>query len=162
MPVCQHCYSGSCVGLYFYKIEINDETVQKEKEGPAKAGATAQNSQKGQERFRKEKAGWGSAEIGSHMGGRSLRMIFQNKTLPLFCVFLLWTSWVEAQDHHFTNPEVRVQITEDYLNVSTTGYPDHPWEKVNPNRPSKQNFNFKIPRGMKANEEDITRAPHGV
>ena len=102
-------------------------------------------------------------------------MIFQNKTLPLFCVFLLCTSWVEAQDQHFTNPEVRVQITEDALNVSTTGYPDHPWEKVNPNRPSEQNFNFKIPRSMrynfpqsscparvKANEEDITRALHGV
>jgi hypothetical protein len=44
---------------------------------------------------------------------------------------------------------VRVQITAETLNVSTTGYPDHKLEKANPNRPSKQNFNFKIPRHLK-------------
>ena len=35
------------------------------------------------------------------------------------------------------------------MNVSTTGYPDHKLERANPNRPSKQNFNFKIPRHLK-------------
>ena len=92
-------------------------------------------------------------------------MIFKNKILVLFCIFLLWASWVEAQDHHFTNPAVRVQVTEDYLNVSTTGYPDHPWEKVNPNRPSEQNFNFKIPRTpQKASRTSAvpSRGPIGV
>jgi hypothetical protein len=44
---------------------------------------------------------------------------------------------------------VRVQITAETLNVSTTGYPDHKLEMANPNRPSKQNFNFKIPRHRK-------------
>lgn len=73
-------------------------------------------------------------------------MIFQKKYGLLIGVLLLTASWVEAQEHHFTNSEVRVQVTEETLNVSTTGYPDHKWEKVNPNRPSKQNFNFKIPR----------------
>ena len=81
-------------------------------------------------------------------------MIFKNKALALIVlsvtlgIFLSWTPSVEAQEHHFTNPEVRVQVTEDYLEVFTNGYPDHKWEKVNPNpnRPSKQNFNFKIPR----------------
>ncbi len=69
-----------------------------------------------------------------------------NKSLVLLGILLSWSSWAEAQAHHFTNPDVRVQITEDYLEVSTTGYPDHKWERVNPNRPTKQNFNFKIPR----------------
>jgi len=44
---------------------------------------------------------------------------------------------------------VRVQITAETLNVSTTGYHDHKLERANPNRPSKQNFNFKIPRHLK-------------
>jgi hypothetical protein len=44
---------------------------------------------------------------------------------------------------------VRVQITAETLNVSTTGYPDHKLARANPNRPSKQNFNFKIPRHLK-------------
>lgn len=69
-----------------------------------------------------------------------------NKCLVLLGILLSCSSWVEAQGHHFTNPEVSVQITEDYLEVNTTGYPNHKWERVNPNRPSKQNFNFKIPR----------------
>ena len=67
----------------------------------------------------------------------------------LFAILFLPSSWAEAQEHHFTNPQVRVQVTSETLNVSTTGYPDHKWEKVNPNRPSKQNFNFKIPRHPK-------------
>jgi hypothetical protein len=32
-------------------------------------------------------------------------------------------SWGEAQEHRFTNPQVRVQITAEFLNVLTTGYP---------------------------------------
>jgi hypothetical protein len=67
----------------------------------------------------------------------------------LFVILFLQSSWAEAQEHHFTNPQVRVQVTSETLDVSTTGYPDHKWEKVNPNRPSKQNFNFKIPRHPK-------------
>ncbi|MFT4579357.1 MAG: hypothetical protein ACI9UO_002193 [Nitrospinales bacterium] len=31
-------------------------------------------------------------------------------------------SWVEAQEHH-TNPQVRVQVTSEILNVSNTGLP---------------------------------------
>jgi hypothetical protein len=64
-------------------------------------------------------------------------------------MLFLSPSWGEAQEHRFTNPQVRVQITAETLNVSTTGYPDHKWERANPNRPSKQNFNFKIPRHSK-------------
>jgi len=64
-------------------------------------------------------------------------------------MLFLSPSWGEAQEHRFTNPQVLVQITAETLNVSTTGYPDHKWERPNPNRPSKQNFNFKIPRHPK-------------
>ena len=44
---------------------------------------------------------------------------------------------------------MRVQITAETLNISTTGYPDHKLERANSNRPPKQNFNFKIPRHLK-------------
>lgn len=70
-------------------------------------------------------------------------------------ILILTVSPVEAQQHQFTNPQVRVMVTQDTLHVSTTGYPDHKWEKVNPNRPEKQNFNFQIPRYPKI-------APHAT
>ena len=92
-------------------------------------------------------------------------MICKNKCLIPFCILLVWTSWAEAQDHHFTNPKVRVQITPDTLNIFTTGYPDHKWEKVNPNRPTEQNFNFKIPRNPKIASRTTavpSRGPIGV
>ena len=73
-------------------------------------------------------------------------MFLQKIILAWIGILLATISSVEAQQHHFTNPQVRVQITEETLNVSTTGYPDHKWEKVNPNRPSNQNFKFQIPR----------------
>jgi len=73
-------------------------------------------------------------------------------------ILLATVSTVEAQQHHFTNPQVRVQLTQETLNVSTTGYPDHKWEKVNPNRPEKQNFNFQIPRFPKL-APDTTPVP---
>ena len=92
-------------------------------------------------------------------------MICKNKFLIPFCILLVWTSWAEAQDHHFTNPKVRVQITPDTLNIFTTGYPDHKWEKVNPNRPTEQNFSFKIPRYPKIASRTTSvpsRGPIGV
>ncbi|MBC8283374.1 MAG: YHYH protein [Nitrospinae bacterium] len=73
-------------------------------------------------------------------------MFFKNKFWLSLVILFLGIDNVEAQQHHFTNPQVRVQVTQETLNVSTTGYPDHKWEKVNPNRPEKQNFNFQIPR----------------
>ena len=76
-------------------------------------------------------------------------MIFKKIFGLLIAILFLPSLWVEAQEHHFTNPQVRVQVTKETLNISTTGYPDHKWERVNPNRPSKKNFNFKIPRHPK-------------
>ncbi|MEK9627476.1 MAG: YHYH protein [Nitrospinota bacterium] len=72
-------------------------------------------------------------------------MIIQQKIFWVWLVLFLSTT-VEAQQHHFTNPQVQVQVTEKELRVSTTGYPDHKWERVNPNRPTRQNFKFQIPR----------------
>jgi hypothetical protein len=73
-------------------------------------------------------------------------MILKRKYWVWGSFLLAIASSSEAQQHHFTNPQVRVQVTVETLNVSTTGYPDHKWERVNPNRPTKQNFNFQIPR----------------
>ena len=76
-------------------------------------------------------------------------MIFKKIFGLLIAILFLPSLWVEAQEHHFTNPQVRVKVTTETLNISTTGYSHHKWERVNPNRPSKQNFNFKIPRHPK-------------
>jgi hypothetical protein len=92
-------------------------------------------------------------------------MIFPNKALTVFAILFLWVSLLQAQEHHFTNPKVRVQVTQDTLNVFTTGYPDHKWQKVNPNRPSEQNFNFRIPRNpqIAVNTSPVpSRGPIGV
>jgi len=63
-------------------------------------------------------------------------MIFQKTYGLLIAILFLTFTWAETQEYHFTNPQVRVQATGETLNVSTTGYPDHKGERVNPNRPN--------------------------
>ena len=70
--------------------------------------------------------------------------------IVFFSVSVLTCGSVYSQEHDFTNPKVRVEVTSDYLIVQTSGFPDHRWEKVNPNTPSRQNFTFKIPRHPRA------------
>ena len=61
-------------------------------------------------------------------------------------LFFLLTLPAQAKEHEFLESNVAVQVTEEDLVVSTSGLPDHPWQQVNPNTPTAQNFTFRIPR----------------
>ncbi len=65
----------------------------------------------------------------------------------LFLAFLPFPA--TGQVHHFSNPNVKVQVSKDFLTVQSSGLPDHKWERVNPNTPIAQKFVFKIPRAPK-------------
>lgn len=58
---------------------------------------------------------------------------------------LAFAAPTRAQENAFTNPQVRAEAAGPFLEVTTSGMPDHPWERVNPNTPHAQNFRFRIP-----------------
>ncbi len=67
------------------------------------------------------------------------------RILGLGGMVLIFSGAVQAQDLAFTNSKVRVKETGKYFSIQSDGMPDHRWEKVNPNTPTPQNIEVRIP-----------------
>lgn len=78
---------------------------------------------------------------------------------------LFFTFPAVAQVHHFSNPKIKVEVSNSFLIVYSSGLPDHNWERINPNTPVKQNFIFKIPivpKVAKTPTQVPSRGPIGI